>query len=124
MAPADDLQGREPAQPATSALGSTSLLMAVIVLMSAAGSFGAVRAWFPKIRTAPAVAPTVLSATPVTARAAHDADVHRAVETSPTAGRLSIVTDPPGARVEVDGRPRGVSPVVIDGLAAAEHHIA
>ena len=33
------------------------------------------------------------------------------------------MTDPAGARVEVDGRPRGVSPVVIDGLAAAEHLI-
>ena len=33
--------------------------------------------------------------------------------------RLSIVTDPPGARVGVDGRPRGVSPLVLEDLAAA-----
>src|SRR4029077_1929774 len=38
--------------------------------------------------------------------------------------RLSIVTDPPGARVSVDGRPRGVSPLVIDDLAAAQHSVA
>jgi PEGA domain-containing protein len=38
-------------------------------------------------------------------------------------GRLSIVTDPPGLRVAVDGRARGVSPLVIDDLAAAEHTI-
>jgi hypothetical protein len=38
--------------------------------------------------------------------------------------RLSIVTDPPGARVSVDGRPRGVSPLVIEDLAAAEHSVA
>jgi hypothetical protein len=37
---------------------------------------------------------------------------------------LSIVTDPPGLRVTVDGRSRGVSPLVIDDLAAAEHTIA
>ena len=37
--------------------------------------------------------------------------------------RLSIVTDPAGARVSVDGRPRGVSPLVIEDLAAAEHSV-
>jgi hypothetical protein len=40
-----------------------------------------------------------------------------------TSSRLSIVTDPPGARVVVDGRPRGVSPIVID-VAAAAHRVA
>ena len=39
-------------------------------------------------------------------------------------GRLSIVTDPPGVRVTVDGRPRGMSPLIIDDLAAAEHVVA
>jgi PEGA domain len=38
-------------------------------------------------------------------------------------GRMSIVTDPPGVRVAVDGRARGVSPLVIDGLSAAEHTV-
>jgi hypothetical protein len=38
-------------------------------------------------------------------------------------GRLSIVTDPPGLRVAVDGHARGVSPLVIDDLAAAEHTV-
>ena len=40
-----------------------------------------------------------------------------------SSGRLSIVTDPPGARVTVDGRPRGVSPLRVDDLAAGEHAI-
>jgi hypothetical protein len=124
MAPADDLEGHEPAHSTTPALGSTSLLMAVIVLMSAVGSFGAVRAWFPKARTAPA-APSTVRPTPASAaRVPHDIDVPHVVDTPATAGRLSIVTDPAGARVEVDGRPRGLSPVVIDGLAAAEHRIS
>jgi eukaryotic-like serine/threonine-protein kinase len=39
-------------------------------------------------------------------------------------GRLSIVTDPPGARVAVDGRPRGVSPLVIEDLAPAAHSVS
>jgi len=38
--------------------------------------------------------------------------------------RLSITTDPPGAQVAVDGRPRGISPVVVENLSAAEHAIA
>jgi hypothetical protein len=41
----------------------------------------------------------------------------------PSRARLSIVTDPPGARVSVDGRPRGVSPLVIEDPAAAEHTV-
>jgi hypothetical protein len=36
-------------------------------------------------------------------------------------GRISVVTDPPGARVKVDGEPRGTSPVVVTDLAAASH---
>ena len=123
MLPDDDVQGREQSRPAASALGSTSLLMAAIVLASALGSFGAVRLWFPKARPAPA--PTV--SVPTTTAAAHVAqaiDVQHDIDTRTPAGRLSIVTDPPGARVEVDGRPRGVSPVVIDGLAAAAHRIS
>jgi hypothetical protein len=38
-------------------------------------------------------------------------------------GRLSIVTDPPGARVSVDGRSRGVSPLVIEDLQPASHRV-
>jgi hypothetical protein len=40
-----------------------------------------------------------------------------------SSGRLSILTDPPGARVTVDDRLRGVSPLVIDDLAEGEHII-
>jgi hypothetical protein len=39
-------------------------------------------------------------------------------------GRLSIVTDPPGARVSIDGRPRGVSPLVVDDLAPSDHLVS
>jgi len=128
MAPADDDRpGPVPALPVISAFGafgSTSLLMAAIVLVSAVASFGAVRAWFPKAQAAPAVPASARSTTDTAARAARVVDLPRAIETPTAAGRLSIVTDPAGARVEVDGRPRGVSPVVIDGLAATEHLIS
>src|SRR4051812_23555894 len=39
-------------------------------------------------------------------------------------GRLSIETDPPGARVSIDGQTRGVSPLVVDDLAPAEHLVS
>jgi hypothetical protein len=39
-------------------------------------------------------------------------------------GRLSIETDPPGARVSIDGQTRGVSPLVVEDLAAAEHLVS
>jgi serine/threonine protein kinase len=38
-------------------------------------------------------------------------------------GQLSIRTDPPGATVTVDGQRRGVSPIVIDGLAPGTHSV-
>jgi hypothetical protein len=97
--------------------------MAAIVLVSAVASFGAVRAWFPKAQATP---PVPVTARPTTDAAAHvspGVDVPHDIKTPTGAGRLSIVTDPAGARVQVDGRPRGVSPVAIDGLAAAEHLI-
>jgi PEGA domain len=124
MAPADDDRpGPVTALPAISAFGSTALLMAAIVLVSAVASFGAVRAWFPKAQAAPARPATARPTTDAAARVARGFDLPSEIETPTAAGRLSIVTDPAGARVQVDGRPRGMSPVVIDGLAAAEHLI-
>jgi hypothetical protein len=45
------------------------------------------------------------------------------VEPTAVAGRLSIVTDPPGARVTVDGQQRGTSPLIVADLTPAEHKI-
>jgi hypothetical protein len=39
------------------------------------------------------------------------------------AGSLSITTDPPGARVSVDGKARGNSPLTVADLAAEPHKI-
>ena len=51
-------------------------------------------------------------------------DLRPASRTEVTAtGRLSVVTDPPGARVLVNGRSRGISPLVIDGLAPATYSV-
>ena len=38
-------------------------------------------------------------------------------------GAMSVVTDPPGAQVEVDGRVRGVSPLSLRDLTLAEHKV-
>jgi PEGA domain-containing protein len=38
-------------------------------------------------------------------------------------GRVSVVTDPPGARVAVDGKPRGVSPILVEELTTDKHTI-
>jgi eukaryotic-like serine/threonine-protein kinase len=93
------------------ARSSTPLLIGAIAIVSAAASFGAVRAWFPHVQAAPV------------AMVAKDFNVPHEIGAA-EAGRLSIVTDPAGARVEIDGRPRGVSPVVIGGLAAANHLVS
>lgn len=121
----DDRPEREPVRTGTSALGSTSLIMAAIVLMSAVGTFGAIRVWYPKVRTAPATTlPAPSRPTTAPARVPPPVEVQREAAKPPTSGRLSIVTDPAGARVEIDGRPRGISPIVIDGLAPAEYRIS
>jgi PEGA domain len=41
----------------------------------------------------------------------------------PPLGRVSVVTDPPGARVAVDGHPRGSAPLVVADLTAEEHTV-
>ena len=114
---------------------STPLLIAVIVLITGFGTFGAVRAWFPRpgmpATTSPGLANDAtngaLARPQPTAASAHPSRESALAPnvTAPTAaGRLSIVTDPAGARVDVDGRTRGKSPMVIDGLPAGEHRIA
>jgi hypothetical protein len=47
----------------------------------------------------------------------------KAVEPTAVAGRVSIVTDPPGARVTVDGKARGISPLTVADLTPAEYKI-
>jgi hypothetical protein len=38
-------------------------------------------------------------------------------------GRLEISSDPPGARVSVDGTPRGVTPLSLSSVAVGEHRV-
>jgi hypothetical protein len=36
-------------------------------------------------------------------------------------GRLAVQTDPPGAKVAIDGKPRGVTPLTVEDLPAGSH---
>src|SRR5262249_5061686 len=92
---------------------STPLLIAVIVLITGFGTFGAVREWFPRpgmpATTSPGLANDAtngaLARPQPTAASAHPSRESALAPnvTAPTAaGRLSIVTDPAGARVDVD----------------------
>jgi hypothetical protein len=47
----------------------------------------------------------------------------KAPEPAVALGRLSVVTDPPGANVAVDERPRGTSPLTVGDLTAGEHRV-
>jgi hypothetical protein len=44
-------------------------------------------------------------------------------EAPPELGQLIVTSDPPGARVTVDGQPRGVTPVTIADVAAGQHAV-
>ena len=46
-----------------------------------------------------------------------------AAPAAPAVGELRVRTDPPGARVTVDGVPRGVSPTLVSDLAPGEHSV-
>lgn len=61
------------------------------------------------VREAPARRPSTRDEPPATDRAAR--------------GTLVMESRPAGARVTIDGRPSGVTPVVIAGLAAGEHQV-
>lgn len=56
------------------------------------------------------------------------ADIARYFELKPSTpvetGGLSIVTDPPGLQVRVDGRPTGRSPLTVPNLAAGNHEVS
>ena len=45
-------------------------------------------------------------------------------KTASTAGQLQVRTEPAGARVTVDGVPRGTAPVTVTDLAPGEHSVA
>jgi len=42
---------------------------------------------------------------------------------APQGGQLVVSSDPPGARVTVDGQSRGISPVTVDDLSAGQHTV-
>ena len=42
---------------------------------------------------------------------------------SPVTGQLAVQSDPPGAKVLVDGVERGVAPVTISDLTPGDHHV-
>jgi serine/threonine-protein kinase len=53
----------------------------------------------------------------------HNFEMKAAAEPVALMGRMSVATDPSGARVAVDGKPRGISPLVVADLTAAEHKV-
>jgi hypothetical protein len=51
------------------------------------------------------------------------ADVTQYLEFPVAATKLSVITEPPGARVTIDGEARGVSPITVGELTAARHSV-
>lgn len=82
----------------------------------------------------PAAAPAVESAPPVADRPNDPPQSPKPNLTAATSGRepapppattrLVIRSDPPGARVSIDGRHRGVTPLALNGVAPGEHRLA
>src|SRR4051812_14517177 len=94
---ADDIESAaESAAPAvpSASLGTASLLVVSTFVVSAVLAFTAVRAWFAPVRAAAVIA-----------------------------ARLSVDTQPAGAELLIDGRPRGRTPVTF-AIDAGAHTLA
>ena len=48
---------------------------------------------------------------------------HPPATTATNRGQLNVVSEPPGATVLVDGKPRGVTPVLVDDLTIGQHTV-
>jgi serine/threonine-protein kinase len=59
----------------------------------------------------------------MTAGASMQQFVEFADAVTPTTGQLDVRSDPPGARVTVDGQPAGTAPTIVQNLGAGEHVI-
>jgi hypothetical protein len=75
------------------------------------------RGWLPRLRKGTSLATVFIYAlalgTPTLSAAA----------TSPAEGGLSVVTDPEGAAVYVNGESKGVTPLQLDRIAAGDHRV-
>jgi len=97
-----------------SSLWLTSVgMIAVVAFIAAVGS--AVTTYWSSGPQATPIEQPVGPVAPAVASVA--VPVHKA------AGRLRISSEPPGARVRVDGRFRGMTPLALDDLAPGEHAI-
>jgi hypothetical protein len=54
----------------------------------------------------------------------HHVELKTPDQPTPLTGGVSVVTDPPGARVQVDGRARGISPLTLTDLAPVEYKVS
>jgi hypothetical protein len=57
------------------------------------------------------------------AEVAHHVELTTTEMVSASAGGMAVVTDPPGAQVQLDGRNRGVAPLTLTDLAAADYRV-
>jgi len=60
---------------------------------------------------------------PLTIRAGVQTSQYIELQGVPVAGGLDVRSEPPGARVSVDGRPRGASPVSLRDLTPGDHEV-
>jgi len=74
----------------------------------------------PAPKTAPTVAPTTAPKTPP---AVESAAGRASASARKAAGSVRVTTTPAGARVTVDGKPRGVTPVTVGDLSPGNHEV-
>jgi PEGA domain len=106
------------------ALGAGVLVLGTVVFLGGRSVWRSLPAGTPGGRPAPTTAPATAPATvPKTPPAVGPAAGRAPASARKGAGSVRVTTTPAGARVTVDGKPHGVTPVTVDDLSPGNHEV-
>jgi hypothetical protein len=102
------------------ALGAGVLVLGTVVFLGGRSVWRSLPSATPGGRPAPTTAPATAPKTPP---AVEPAAGRAPASARKGAGSVRVTTTPAGARVTVDGKPRGVTPVTVNDLSAGNHEV-
>jgi len=95
-----------------------------VVVLGSVLYFGGRSVWQSRPASTPAAKPTPTTPTPKTPAAVEPAPGRAPAAGRRATGSVKVSTTPAGARVTVDGKPHGVTPVTVGDLSPGNHEVA
>jgi PEGA domain len=120
--PAVDIYGPPVVTTPVEQPGNFPWKLAAAVVVLAAGAIVGGKLYMPAKGATPEETETPAASSPAASPARSTAAAVPAPDAGAT-GRLEIETQPAGARILIDGKPVGESPVAVDGVAVGRHTI-